>query len=443
MSASPSWSEQSRRAFAAGATDEFGGGGGGGHLALPGLVGGGGSPVTSFAGTPGRSTPGRDHRGPPTPSLIAGPAAPDGIRGFSDIHMVKIPRFRRMSDASGRADVVFYEVLVVSATHRWTVLKRFSDFVDFHGVASGRLKLGSGGFVALPELPSRFTIGAQSDASVEKRRSQLEEYLHAWLARLTAVEASVRALIAAPTPDGEKAEKKLVAALSHVVSFLRHSSVTSGTVAPGEVPVPRHAAWGSGATPGVPPAPLVHDASADADDAESAAGSAAGVGDSPKARILLRPGEVFLVMLYVPGIPMRDVYVVPNDEQPRYYIVGGRWNTLTASKSTGQVIAQVLDRLQGGAGASPSPKKKKALPPEQRLAKAEVLFDTLPLGEFEVTFEVPEPFDQERWFTDYNNGVLSVIWTELEEGKGPGDTAAAAPAGGGAAAAASSREKTG
>jgi hypothetical protein len=40
-----------------------------------------------------------------------------------------------------------------------------------------------------------------------------------------------------------------------------------------------------------------------------------------------------------------------------------------------------------------------------------VVADSLPTGDFAVHVAVPEEFPLESWFTDYTDGVLSVVWS--------------------------------
>jgi hypothetical protein len=322
------------------------------------------------------------------------------LHSFSDVLTVNVVSAQRHDPTDGGAEVVFYEVAAVTLSHRWSVQKRFSDFHDFHEVAVEKLRLHARSFIEVPKFPSRMHIGAQSDAFINRRRRQLEEYLHLVLSRLKAVEANHRAPTAAQVLQDEYAasEAKLAGALQHTVDFLRSGSVSS--VAAGlEGADPLSVRGGLSSRPSRQrDPPVLRQASSPHPD------HGLPEVDNPAARIVLRPGVSFVVLLLVPGIPMRDMYVLPNDEVGRFVIIGGRWNASVASIGASEAVDDVK------ADDDEATRRRSAR------VEPEVFYDSLPVGDFEVTFEVPPPFVLERWFTDYRDGVLSVMWTEIDPG---------------------------
>jgi hypothetical protein len=319
------------------------------------------------------------------------------LRQFSDVTAVTVVGALRDRDARNK-EVVFYELTCMSnacaATHAWTVHKRFSDFFEFHNKCKEDLALEQHGFVTLPELPSRVNIGALSDSAIEKRRAALQRYMEAFLARMKEVEKGVRCSV-----DGgmDYAETRLNAAIQHFVSFVRGNSLSS--IARGVEPSPACGRRGD-ETARLNSGPS--NVSFAAVSATPRGGGADAMGDDiPPVRIMRYGDKAFVAMLFVPGVPARDLYVMVNPELPRHVIVGGRWNGLTAGAAAKEALEALLSSRGGGAGEDGEDAKP---------GNPECYYDTLPVGEFEVTFEVPEPFTPAIYFTSVADGVFHVTW---------------------------------
>ena len=124
--------------------------------------------------------------------------------------------------------------------------------------------------------------------------------------------------------------------------------------------------------------------------------------------------------MHVPGMPMKHLYVIPNAAQPRNVVVGGRWDTAMCLPES---VLQAVQSVTGGGGAGDGNDDAEDTDSDAAI-RSDVLYDTFPLGQFEVTFEVPMPFDPLCWFTHYSDGVLAVIWVttvpDEEDGNGGG-----------------------
>ena len=355
------------------------------------------SPAATIAGAPTHSN--YTVAPPPATGLSA-------LRQFGDVTSVNVVRWTRARDARQK-EVVFYEVACMSMTNAWTVLKRFSDFYDFHVVCKDKLCLEHHKFVALPDFPSRVNVGSMSDSAIEKRRQGLHRYMNAFLTRMKEVEMHVRMGDVEPEErDGASPEARLGAAIQHFVAFVRGNSpscISSDAESPGR---PRASeAQLSGASFG-------------AVEATPRGGGTTMGDDIPPVRITRYGDRAFVAMLYVAGVASRDMYVMTNPELPRHVIVGGRWNGLTASAAANATLEALLqsrtssEPAMSTSGAEPSSQQQAgAAAAGGALGTADCYYDTLPVGEFEVTFEVPEPFSPSLWFTEHRDGVCHVIWT--------------------------------
>jgi len=317
------------------------------------------------------------------------------LRQFSDVTAVTVVGAVRDRDARNK-EVVFYELTCMSnvstSTHAWTVHKRFSDFFEFHVKCKENLALEQHGFVTLPELPSRVNIGALSDSAIEKRRAALQRYMETFLTRMKEVELGVRC---APDGASDFAEARLNAAIQHFVAFVRSNSLSS--IARGVEPSPSRQRNGD-ETSRVYSGPSQHSLSGPAFAATPRGGD--GVGDDiPAVRIMRYGDKAFVAMLFVPGVPAKDLYVMVNPELPRHVIVGGRWNGLAAGAAAKQALSALLANRKHEGEEDGKP------------GDAECYYDTLPVGEFEVTFEVPEPFVPAVYFTSLGDGVFHVTWS--------------------------------
>jgi HSP20 family molecular chaperone IbpA len=314
------------------------------------------------------------------------------LRQFSDVTTVNIVGAVRDRDARNK-EVVFYELTCVSnvssSTHAWTVHKRFSDFFEFHVKCKENLALEKRGFVTLPDFPSRVNIGALSDNAIEKRRGSLQRYMETFLTRMKEVELEVRC--GADGPD-DYAESRLNAAIQHFVAFVRGNSLSS--IARGIEPSPaRHRGDETSRTNLGPSQQFLTDPTF------TATPRGEGMGDDiPGVRVMRYGDKAFVAMMFVPGVPAKDLYVMVNPELPRHVIVGGRWNGLAAGAAAKEALMTLLANRsteEDGEGKS---------------GDAECYYDTLPVGEFEVTFEVPDPFVPAVYFTSLADGVFNVTW---------------------------------
>jgi hypothetical protein len=72
-------------------------------------------------------------------------------------------------------------------------------------------------------------------------------------------------------------------------------------------------------------------------------------------------------------------------------------------------------RVTGSWGTAPLPleldSKLRMLRLLSDTTRGVVVADSLPTGDFAVHVAVPEEFPLESWFTDYTDGVLSVVWS--------------------------------
>jgi hypothetical protein len=333
--------------------------------------------------------------------IVAPPPATGqaALRQFADVTSVTLAGAVRAKDARSK-EVVFYEVTGVSSSNVWSVQKRFSDFHEFHVVCKEQLCLEHNRFVHLPDFPSRMNIGTLSNGAIEKRRVGLNSYLALFLERMKETEQRVRTAGLEGSMNAEEQlrdETRLGAAIQHFVAFIRTNSVSSivsdvetngRAIASSREPqltlsTPRLQAVG-----GILPTP--RNPASD---------------DIPPVRITRYGDTAFVAMLYVPGVLSKDLYVMMNPEQARHVIVGGRWNSYTASASATTTLETLLVNK-----APPGTVRAEAV---KSLVGPECYYDTLPVGEFEVTFEVPEPYVAAAFFTDYRDGVFHVVWSSV------------------------------
>lgn len=197
----------------------------------------------------------------------------------------------------------------------------------------------------------------------------------------------------------------------------------------------------------------------------------------PPCKIILEAKTRFTIVFFLPGVLLGDVYVDATGDRDRAVVIGGRWNRNIAGleslreqgvfhhnndalggsgsgRSGGRSIddsslaSSTLHQQQqqqqrdgsndattnttnnnnkdksmgsarsggrrtpvaGGGGGTSSRR-----PPERS-----VLMDTLPRGEFEMIFDVPLPFERAHWYSEYEGGVLLIMWDAPTGGGGGG-----------------------
>ncbi|RNF26983.1 uncharacterized protein Tco025E_00788 [Trypanosoma conorhini] len=321
------------------------------------------------------------------PPPMSGPSLPASA---TDIAAVTLPSVRVAPDVTQRA-VTWYEVLVRSTTHQWSVMKRFSEFFDLYR-AMEKMSLVQ---LAKRQLERTFSSPPSRLFPTHRRQQQLEEFVQSLLQTLK--DLSVRYLCAAgPEPEGS-ASRPPTSAVTRAAfaTFVRFLTTTS------------------------------YDASLDGALAEAGGGVTAPVVDKaaaadclitderthlPPAKIMHAPKQLFIIMLQLPGACMSTVFVKSSDDS-REIVVGGSWNAdITGPDS---VYVETPESPQGDV-SPPSSDGAVEGGETPRAAGApsstKVLVDTFPMGEFQMEFEVPPPFAVDEWRSQYKGGILFLSW---------------------------------
>jgi hypothetical protein len=300
------------------------------------------------------------------------------------------------------------------------------------------------GFDIPPTFPSKFhhLRGSHSAEFVEKRRKALDLYFKGTLWFLQQLGLAAVGVARKPYAG------VLRAAFAVLVDFLRTTSQTHGALA----------------------APGVSDSTAPEANFEeeeqnilSMRGGGVGVGgggrtssiaplsmleaaEVPRSKIIVEPGLRYTIVLFLPGVLLKEVFVetgasmaqsrrrgqphVPNAGD-RTITVGGTWNSgihglqslreqgvfqstgggdsLTDRGASSELpsSAASTEREGSGEGTRSILKRQSVQPPA---VARKVLSDTLPRGSFELTFEIPLPFEKAHWYSEYDGGVLLLMW---------------------------------
>lgn len=383
---------------------------------------------------------------------LCGQGAPKTPNEFLNI---SVSCARKNPDATGK-EVVWYDMMVRTTTHQWTVSKRFSDLIQFHQNLK-KLKLerykseafgssvaqsadavtrpnsnlsenlvGCKPFDWPPAFPSKFHLRGNHDpVLIEERRLQLDSF---WKYVLKYLQLLTLAAIGVKKAYGPA----LRSAFSLVVDFLRSSSQSESTAPPlwakddpyspgtDDPDSPQRTR-----TPNCPASPLSCSKSI-------FGGTPEGKGENPPCKIILDPGQRFTVVLFLPGVLLSDIYVDATSERDRSVVIGGRWNpqisgveglreqgvfthsssnanNTTARDDTSlRPASEESSRSPGRSGQASEGSER----PQRTTRKLEkcVLMDTLPRGSFEMTFDVPSPFERAHWYSEYDGGVLLIMW---------------------------------
>ena len=375
-------------------------------------------------------------RGSSSTYLVNGPPPLDG-RGAptsaSCIVSVNVPTSERQQDIAGKP-VVWYQVHVRTASHIWHVVKRYSDCKSLHDALS---KIG----VNVDNFPGKQFLATQDDAFINKRRSGLDSYFRSLLYALKQMEEK---------KDHQPLLMKAAAGFNIFMDFCRvssrsNSNVVGGGAAPADAQAKTkallpptggsHTSPAFGAASGPKPSSHSHRSAGSGSipmdsrrkQDESPAGSiAAGrrqdshhhhhvprgpmaMSDQPHSRVLLIPKVRFVVILYLPGVSMSDVYVGPNIRDETSVVVGGEWANpdllfarIAGPTSSLPTPGTAKGRDSSGSNGSAGNRSGKL--------KENVLLDTVPQGEFEMVFDIPPQFDRENWKSDFAEGVLYLVW---------------------------------
>ncbi|KEG14833.1 hypothetical protein DQ04_00291190 [Trypanosoma grayi] len=313
------------------------------------------------------------------PLPVAGSSLP---MSAVDIVTIKIPHSMTALDTA-RNRVTWYQVLVRTTSHRWSVLKRFSEFFELD-VAMRKVGLVR---LAKLQLQKSFSSPPSRLSLTQWRQKKLEKFMQSLLQVLK--EFSVIVVGGgngeALSGTNELRQRTLEVTRAAFACFLRFLTTTSHDAA--------------------------QDGNADENDTALYAPKettlqALSVGERgyvPPAKIVHVPRRHFAIMLQLPGATMSTVFVdsVATAERPREIVVGGCWN----GNITG--LPSVLTDPQDAGLSSTDSASAGGLEPTGAF---KVLVDTFPSGDFQMRFEVPPPFAIDEWQSDYAAGVLFLTW---------------------------------
>ncbi|KAH9597960.1 Phox homologous domain [Trypanosoma melophagium] len=321
------------------------------------------------------------------PPPMSGPGRPSSAVEIASISLAHVS----IAPDTTHKMVTWYEVLVSTSTHKWCVLKRFSEFVDLYRMIEkvGLLQL------AQRQL-QRIIISPPSRLSLrQSRRRKLENFLHSLLQTLKDLSVAVVAGVHDKTESFQSTTLSVVrAAFSNFVQFLTTTSydvsldITSVEKVT-EFSVPQEKS----------PRCLTMD----------------DYGHVPPAKIVHIPERLFTIMLQLPGASLSTVYVdsainstlhSTSAETPQEIVVGGSWNNNITALSS--VLAEVWDTCLSSGGSGCDLESNRDFGEVE--SSLHVLFDTFPTGEFQMKFEVPSAFAIDEWQSDYAGGVLFLTW---------------------------------
>ncbi|RNF04260.1 hypothetical protein TraAM80_05396 [Trypanosoma rangeli] len=314
----------------------------------------------------------------------------------TDIASVTLPTVRVAPDVTQKM-VTWYEVLVRSTTHQWSVLKRFSEFFDLYK-AMEKVTLAQ---VAKQQLEQSLISPPSRLFSMSGRQQQLEKFVQSLLQTLK--DLSVRCLCADNSEPGREREQEqegsawrlTTSAVTRVAfsAFIRFLTTTSY-----DASLEGAVAEGCGAT-----AQLIDKVVADCITINERT-------YVPPAKIMHVPNQVFTIMLQLPGACMSTVFV-NSAEDSREVVVGGSWNDRITGP--GSVYGETPDTLQGGTSLPSSAGTVEVNGSHVAVDvsfSAKVLVDTFPVGDFQMEFEVPPPFAVDEWRSQYAGGILFLTW---------------------------------
>ncbi|ORC86242.1 uncharacterized protein TM35_000291240 [Trypanosoma theileri] len=326
------------------------------------------------------------------PPPMSGPGRPSNAVEIASITLTHVS----MSPDTTRKMVTWYEVLVSTPTHQWSVLKRFSEFLDLHRMIEkvGLLQLSR-------RQLQRNIISPPSRLSLSQwRRQQLERFVQSLLQTLKDLSIAVVTGLSDKTESLQSTTLGVVrAGFSSFIQFLVTTSYDESL----EITTVKKKT-----DPSIPyeqsPRCLTMD----------------DTGHVPPAKILHIPKRLFTIMLQLPGASLSTVYVdsafnsssmqTTSFETPREIIVGGCWNSQITSVSS--VLADVPDAGLSSGGSVCDGESARELGEAEGLSQ--ILFDTFPVGEFQMKFEVPSDFAIDEWQSDYAAGVLFLTWRREE-----------------------------
>jgi hypothetical protein len=291
-----------------------------------------------------------------------------------------------------------------------------------------------------PPFPSRFHIRNNMDARlVENRRLQLDNY---WKGVLRYLQGLTMAAIGVKKPYSAA----LRSAFAVMADFLRSSSQTESTdrgLWAKEDPYaqlqPSSPSSAGGNGIGTSPARAGGAAPAFGSPLTSSAKvifAGLDVEQQPPCKIVLESGARFTIVFFLPGVLLGDIYVDATGDRDRSVIIGGRWNggitgleslrdqgvfqhsalvSATTPTAASMEEGSVLGSSQcGGSDRIVSARQRLSArsggAPQKRRGERSVLMDTLPRGDFEMVFDVPSPFERAHWYSEYEGGVLLIMW---------------------------------
>lgn len=391
-----------------------------------------------------------------TPPPANGKAA---IVSFTDVASIHVTSASREIALDGQT-VVFYDMLTRTNSHRWSVRKRFSDFFEFSSICEKQLRVKDKNFLDLPTFPTRLHIGRQNNEFVDRRRTALETYLRELLRRLTAAECRMRQVFSGAEAQTDLLkEQQIRALLHHFLSFVRVDSRS--------LPINQEInplandfnLFPTGANRTVsrldfsrmaqPPQALSRresmlrqESPADTSRTEwpcDVMDSQQHQFDSmtPCARVVQRD-DAYIVMLHVPGVSMKEIYVTPIEgsvlphgmgeashsasavdvasaedsarrssvsDAVKAVLIGGRWSLALMPANAAQMLTAMIEGLAQQRNA-----KRQLSCSSSGFVSEELIHDSLPTGPFEITVDVPLCFDVCQYVTDYSDGVLTIMW---------------------------------
>lgn len=305
-----------------------------------------------------------------------------------------------------------------------------------------------------PPFPSRYHLRSNMDATlVENRRVQLDIY---WKGVLRFLQSLTLAAIGVKKPYSAV----LRSAFAVMVDFLRYSSQTecltdTGLWVKDDDPYhhptkpnslsPASGAGGSGVSPVRGGGASVTAFGSPLTASSKLIFGGNEVEQQPPCKMVLEPRTRFTIIFFLPGVLLGDIYVDATSDRDRSVVIGGKWNTnitgleslkeqgvfqhsaLVSSSGGGQsvdsgngmlsnsganghddgngggasVSARQSGRRRGGGGVCVSSRGRH---------ERSVLMDSLPRGDFEMIFDVPAPFERAHWYSEYEGGVLLIMW---------------------------------
>ncbi|EAN88442.1 hypothetical protein TcYC6_0027150 [Trypanosoma cruzi] len=319
------------------------------------------------------------------PPPVSGPSLPANA---IDIVSITLPHVRLAPDVTQKM-VTWYEVLVRSATHQWSVLKRFSEFVELYKAMekANLLQLARQQLErALAAPPSRFFPS-------QRRQQRLEEFVQSLLQTMKDLLVS---LLCSGSPETEvvgdfsRQTASLVtgSAFSIFIRFLTTTSYNALLVS---------ALAGRDST-----AHMTSGATTDCLMMDERT-------HVPPAKIIHLPKQRFTIMLQLPGVSISAVFVECSEDS-REIVVKGAWNNHINGPDS--VLSGKIDTLRNLSVTSSGGLAETVLSTDlcAMADTTKVLVDTFPVGDFQMEFEVPPPFAVREWESQYAGGVLFLTW---------------------------------